>query len=150
MGVRCIVKTSGKTGLHVLLPVLRTLDYDTAREFAATIARHLVREHGEDITIDWNVKRRTGKVFLDYNMNVRVKTLSVPYSVRGVPGAPVSMPLTWKELERAQPLDFTMANVGKMLAKRGDIWSDILASKQDLATVLAGGLRGSIGLGRSG
>jgi bifunctional non-homologous end joining protein LigD len=138
MGIRSIVKTSGKTGLHVLVPVLRTIDYDAAREFAAGVSRHLAREHPQEITLDWDVTRRTGKVFMDYRMNVRVKTLSAPYSVRGVPGAPVSMPLRWDELETAQPHDFTMANVGTMMAKRGDIWGDMLAIKQDLAKVLAG------------
>jgi bifunctional non-homologous end joining protein LigD len=140
MSIGSVVKTSGKTGLHVLVPILRTLDYDAVRAFAETIARHLAREHAEDITLDWNVSRRTGKVFMDYRMNVRVKTLSAPYSVRSEPGAPVSMPLDWEELENAQPHDYTMANVGAMLAKRGDIWSDILERKQDLAKVLARGL----------
>jgi bifunctional non-homologous end joining protein LigD len=137
MNIRSIVKTSGKTGLHVLVPVVRTLDYDAARELAAAISRHLTREHAEDVTIDWNVTRRTGKIFMDYRMNVRVKTLSAPYSVRAVPGAPVSMPLTWEELEWAQPHDFTIANVGTLLEKRGDIWSDLRPVRQDLAKVLA-------------
>jgi bifunctional non-homologous end joining protein LigD len=69
-------------------------------------------------------------------MNVRVKTLSAPYSVRGLPGAPISMPLTWKALETAHPLDYTMANVPNILAKSGDIWRDILGAKQDLAKAL--------------
>jgi bifunctional non-homologous end joining protein LigD len=77
-------------------------------------------------------------VFFDYTMNIRVKTLSAPYSVRSAPGAPISMPLTWKALEKAGPLDYTMANVPALLAKKGDLWEDILTAKQDLAKVLAG------------
>jgi bifunctional non-homologous end joining protein LigD len=73
---------------------------------------------------------------MDYNMNVRVKTLSAPYSVRGLPGAPVSMPLTWKELASAQPLDYTMRNVAELLAKRDDVWRNPLEAKQDLARIL--------------
>jgi bifunctional non-homologous end joining protein LigD len=137
MTIQSVVKTSGKTGLHVLVPILRTLDYDAVRAFAEAIARHLAREHSEDITLDWNVTRRTGKVFMDYRMNVRVKTLSAPYSARSEPGAPVSMPLAWDELPDAQPHDYTLANVGAMLAERGDMWSDILDRKQDLAKLLA-------------
>jgi bifunctional non-homologous end joining protein LigD len=137
MNVEAYVKTSGKTGLHVLVPSARKVDYDAARRFAHAIAQHIVQKHPEDVTIDWDVKRRTGKVFLDYNMNVRVKTLSAPYSVRGLPGAPVSMPLTWKELEKAHPFDFTMENVPALLASRGDIWKDMLELEQDLAKVIS-------------
>ena len=136
MKLRTFVKTSGKTGLHVLVPIVRKVGYDAARAFAQTIGRHLVHQCPDDITIDWNVSRRTGKVFMDYNMNVRVKTLSAPYSVRGLPGAPVSMPLTWEELESAHPLDFTIANVAQLLARRGDVWRNLLEAKQDLARVL--------------
>lgn len=136
MKLDAYVKTSGKTGLHVLVPIVRTIDYDGARAIAHTFAQHLAREHPDDITLDWNTRRRTGKIFLDWNMNVRVKTLSAPYSVRGVYGAPVSMPVTWKELEKLHPLDYTMTNVGDILERRGDIWGDILDAKQDLARVL--------------
>ena len=137
MKLEALVKTSGKTGLHVLVPIVRTVDYDAARALAETIARHLVREHPDEITIDWDTRRRTGKVFFDYNMNVRVKTLSAPYSVRAVPGAAISMPLTWKALEKAAPLDFRMDNVPKLLERRGDIWADIAKRKQKLERVLA-------------
>ena len=136
--LHALVKTSGKTGLHVLVPVVRTLDYDAARAVALTLARHLVREHPDDVTIEWNTRKRTGKIFLDYNMNVRVKTLNAPYSVRGVAGAPVSMPLTWDELEAAHPLDYTLANTADVLERRGDIWADILKMKQNLETSLRG------------
>jgi bifunctional non-homologous end joining protein LigD len=138
-GLESFVKTSGKTGLHVLVPIVRTVRYDAARAFAETIAKHLVAAHPDLITIDWNTTRRTGKVFLDYAMNVRVKTLSAPYSPRTVVGAPVSMPLTWKEVEKAHPLDYTMANVPALLARRGDLWSGIVDAKQDLAKVLGRG-----------
>jgi bifunctional non-homologous end joining protein LigD len=76
-------------------------------------------------------------VFFDYNMNVRVKTLSAPYSPRTVPGAPVSMPIAWKDLEKAGPLDFTIDNVPKLLAARGDLWRDMLDAKQKLESVLS-------------
>jgi bifunctional non-homologous end joining protein LigD len=138
MKLKSLVKTSGKTGLHILVPLVRKIPYDAARAFAETIAKHLLREHPELITIDWNTTRRTGKVYLDYAMNVRVKTLAAPYSPRTAPGAPVSMPLTWKALEKAHPLDYTMENVPALLAKHGDLWSDILGEKQDLAKVLRG------------
>ncbi len=92
------MKTSGKTGLHVFVPVKRTLDFDAARHVSELVGRHLVRLHPKDITVEWSVPKRTGKIFMDYNMNVRGKTLNVAYSPRGEPGAPVSMPLKWDEL----------------------------------------------------
>ena len=65
-------------------------------------------------------------------MNVRGKTLNVAYSPRGLPGAPISMPLTWKELETADPGDFTVRNVLQRLDKAGDRWHDVLSKKQSL------------------
>ena len=58
--------------------------------------------------MEWSVPKRTGKIFMDHNMNVRGKTLNVAYSPRGEPGAPVSMPLTWEELASAHPLDYRL------------------------------------------
>jgi bifunctional non-homologous end joining protein LigD len=69
-------------------------------------------------------------------MNVRGKTLNVAYSPRGAPGAPVSMPLTWEELEKAHPLDFRITNIGERLAETGDRWRDALTRKQSLERAL--------------
>ncbi len=132
MSLEAVVKTSGKTGLHVFVPIERTVTFDEARHVCETVGRHLMRAHPKDITLEWAVEKRTGKIFIDYNMNVRGKTLNVAYSPRGVPGAPVSMPLTWEELEAAEPMDFTIPNVPARLEKRGDRWHDVLERKQSL------------------
>jgi len=132
MGLVPVVKTSGKTGLHVFVPIRRTLDFDAARHVSELVGRHLVRLHPKDITVEWSVPKRTGKIFMDYNMNVRGKTLNVAYSPRGAPGAPVSMPLTWQELERAHPLDFRISNAIERLSRTGDRWTDVLDLKQHL------------------
>lgn len=136
MGLDLIVKTSGKTGLHVFMPIDRTLTFDAARHMSEMLGRHLMRLYPKDITLEWSIPKRTGKIFMDYNMNVRGKTLNVAYSPRGVPGAPVSMPLTWEELEKAHPLDFRMTNVIERLAKTGDRWHDALTRKQSLERAL--------------
>jgi bifunctional non-homologous end joining protein LigD len=138
MALEPIVKTSGKTGLHVFVPIRRTIDFDAARKVCELVGRHLLRQFAKDITMDWSVKTRTGKIFLDHNMNVRGKTLNVAYSPRGVPGAPVSMPLTWDELAGAHPLDFRLNNVAQRLAQTGDRWHDALERKQSLEKALAG------------
>jgi bifunctional non-homologous end joining protein LigD len=132
MSLDGIIKTSGKTGLHLFVPIERTVTFDEARNICEMVGRHVMKDHPKDITMEWAVVKRTGKIFIDYNMNVRGKTLNVAYSPRGVPGAPVSMPLTWEELEAADPMDFTMRNVIPRLEKTGDRWQDALSVKQSL------------------
>jgi bifunctional non-homologous end joining protein LigD len=133
MSLDALVKTSGKTGLHVFVPIERTVTFDGARQICEMVGRHVMQQHPKEITMDWAVVKRTGKIFIDYNMNVRGKTLNVAYSPRGVPGAPISMPLTWEELEAAEPLDFTMSNVLSRLEKAGDRWHDAFLNKYSLA-----------------
>ncbi|MDO9385072.1 MAG: DNA ligase D [Thiobacillus sp.] len=137
MGLVPLVKTSGKTGLHVFVPIERTLDFAAVREAAGLIGRHLLRQHPKLITMDWSIAKRSGRIFFDYTMNTRGKTLAAAYSPRGVPGAPVSVPLTWEELETAQPLNFSLTNVAARLAQTGDPWRDALARKQSLERTLA-------------
>jgi bifunctional non-homologous end joining protein LigD len=137
MSLEAIVKTSGKTGLHVFVPIRRTLDFDAARHVSELVGRHLARLHPEEVTVEWSIPKRTGKIFMDYNMNVRGKTLNVAYSPRGEAGAPVSMPLTWDELANAHPLDFRMSNAIERLAGTGDRWKDALSRKHDLEQALA-------------
>jgi bifunctional non-homologous end joining protein LigD len=133
------VKTSGKTGLHVFLPIRRTIDFDAAREVSERVGRHLLRLHPKDITMEWKVEKRTGRIFMDHNMNVRGKTLNSAYSPRGAPGAPVSMPLAWDELAGAHPLDFRITNAPARLARTGDRWAGVLERKQSLEKALKGG-----------
>jgi bifunctional non-homologous end joining protein LigD len=132
-GLRTFVKTSGRTGLHLYLPIVRDLDFDAAREVAHTIAVHVQRERPKDVTIEWAVRRRTGKIFFDYNQNSRGKSLAVPYSPRRHPAATVSMPLDWDELEQVYPTDFTLHTVPDRLDAEGDAWAGILEARQNLA-----------------
>ncbi|MGH8236557.1 MAG: DNA ligase D, partial [Steroidobacteraceae bacterium] len=133
MSLEAVVKTSAKTGLHVFVPINRTVPFDGVRQITETVGRHLLKEHPKEITMEWATQKRTGKIFIDHNMNVRGKTLRVAYSPCGSPWATVSMPLTWEELEAAEPTDFTLDNVLPRLEKAGDRWHDALSSKQSLA-----------------
>jgi bifunctional non-homologous end joining protein LigD len=141
MSLQAVVKTSGKTGLHVFVPIERTVTFDEARQICETVGRHVMRAHPRQITMEWAANKRTGKIFIDYNMNVRGKTLNVAYSPRGVPGAPVSMPLTWEELKTAEPMDFTLGNVIPRLESTGDRWHDVFSEKQSLAKAFGGNER---------
>jgi bifunctional non-homologous end joining protein LigD len=132
MSLQAVVKTSGKTGLHLFVPIRRTIDFDAARQACEMIGRHLMSSHRRDITMEWSVNKRTGKIFIDYNMNARAKTLNSAYSPRGVAGAPVSMPLTWDELARAHPLDFRLTDAPDRIRHTGDRWASVLDMKQSL------------------
>jgi bifunctional non-homologous end joining protein LigD len=126
------VKTSGKTGLHIQVPIVRNVDFDTARVIAERICRFVLQAHPREVTMDWSVDRRRGKIFLDHNQNTRGKTLACPYSPRALPGAPVSVPLDWSELPDIDPTSFTRDAVLERLARRGDLWRHILDHKADL------------------
>ena len=137
LGLEAFVKTSGKSGLHVLVPILRQFDYDAVRGISAQICRFVLEQHPETLTMDWAVDRRRGKVFLDHNQNTRGKTLASPYSPRALDGAPVSMPVRWAELEDIYPTQFRIGTVVDRLAGVGDIWSDVLKCKNDLTAAAA-------------
>jgi bifunctional non-homologous end joining protein LigD len=82
LSLKAFVKTSGMTGLHVYVPILRQFDYESVRAAAGTVGQFLMREHAEDITMEWSVRKRKGKVFFDHNQNARGKTLASAYSPR--------------------------------------------------------------------
>ena len=130
------IKTSGKTDLHIFVPVLKEFKFDAVRSAAETISRFLLERHPGDVTLDWQVGKRTGKIFIDYNQNVRGKSMAAPYSPRAVAGAPVSVPLEWSELGKIYPTDFNILNMPGRLADKGDLWNDLDSAKNDLRNVL--------------
>jgi len=136
LGLSTYIKTSGRTGLHLYLPIVRTLDYDDVRRVAETIGRAVLQAHPNEVTLEWSVPRRRGKIFFDYNQNSRGKSLAAPYSPRRHAGGTVATPLTWDELEKVYPTDFTLRTVPDRLEKNGDPWRDILQAKQSLDEVL--------------
>jgi len=125
LGLQVLVKTTGKTGLHLYVPIARRYTYDETHAFAKTICQYLADRHPRRLTTEWAVDRRVGKVFLDYNQNRLGATLASAYSLRPSVQATVSTPVTWRELERGlDPLTLTYATVPKRLAKQGDPWKD--------------------------
>lgn len=132
LGLESFIKTSGKTGLHIFVPIVRNIDYDTVRDIAQKVCASILARHSEILTMDWAVKKRPGKVFLDHNMNARGKSLASIFSPRAVAGAFVSMPLDWQELDKVYPTDFNIWTVPGLLDKRGDKWKEILDHKNDL------------------
>lgn len=132
LSLQAFAKTSGRTGLHIYVPVLRQLNYDAIRSASQTVGKFVMSAHPQQITMEWTVKKRTGKVFLDHNQNVRGKTLASVYSPRAAPEASVSMPVRWDELGHIFPTDFTIRTAPDRLREVGDLWAGILDAKQDL------------------
>jgi bifunctional non-homologous end joining protein LigD len=137
LGLASFVKTTGRTGLHIYVPIKRSLDYHATHTISETLARYLVQQHPKEVTVEWAVDKRTGKVFADYNQNVRGKTLASIYSPRVLPWAAVSMPLRWEEVGKVFPTDFTILSAPDRLERVGDLWSGILDAKHDLAGLLS-------------
>src|SRR3972149_4779027 len=131
------VKTSGRTGLHIFVPILRQLDFHGSHSAAETLSRFLLQQYPDLITVDWAVEKRVGKIFLDYNQNVRGKTLASLYSPRPSPEASVSIPLRWDELGKVYPTNFTILTVPERLTKVGDLWANILEAKIDLVKLVS-------------
>jgi len=132
------VKTTGKTGLHIYVPVVRHYTYDQLRAAAETIGRFLMQQFPDDLTMEWATQKRTGKVFFDHNQNTSGKTLAAEYSLRPVPEAAVSAPVSWEELAHVYPTDFDIDTEPARLEVVGDLWAHIRASKQDLKALIEG------------
>ena len=92
------MKTSGQTGLHVLVPLGGQCTFDQARTLAYLIGLLIERQHPDMATTARNPAARGGRVYLDWGQNAHGQLLVAPYSVRPVGGAPVSMPLVWDEV----------------------------------------------------
>ncbi len=136
LSLEAFIKTSGRTGLHIYVPVVRQFNYHAVHSAAKTICTFVQQRHPKTVTTEWAVEKRSGKVFLDYNQNLRGKTLASVYSPRPAPEATVSAPLSWDELGKVYPTNFTISNMPDRLAKLGDLWANILKAKRDLKTLL--------------
>jgi bifunctional non-homologous end joining protein LigD len=130
------LKTSGKTGLHIHVPIKRQFTFTEVRAIVGTLSERLATQHPDRFTTVWQVDKRRGKIFLDKNQNVRGKNMAAIYCPRPAAGAPVSMPVSWNELERVYPTDFTIQTAPAMVAERGDMWLGIHAAKCDLGSIL--------------
>ncbi len=146
LGLQGFVKTSGKTGLHIYVPIARRYTFEETHAFAKTICQYLVARHPDRLTVEWAVEKRAGKVFLDYNQNRLGATLASAYSLRPTVQATVSTPLDWEEVERGvDPLDFTCTTVPQRLKERPDPWREMRRLRQRLEEALAATGEGSGG-----
>ena len=130
-------KTSGASGLHVYVPLKNKYEYETVRDFAHIIAS-LVQEQLPGITtLERSLSKRGPKIYIDYLQNSGGQTLASVYSVRPVPGASVSAPLEWKELNhQLSPKQFTMQNIFQRLKKKGDLFLPVLNESNSIDKAL--------------
>ena len=126
MGLKSFVKTSGGKGLHIQLPVKRTLTWDRFKAFAAKVAGDMAAAQPSRYTTNARKSARTGRIFVDYLRNARGATSVAPYSTRARPGAPLSMPIAWDMLANdLRPDAFTLENLpGHVDARQKDPWAD--------------------------
>ena len=131
------VKTSGATGLHILLPLGAGYDYDITRTFARLLATMGVGAEPEISTIARPLRSRGGKVYIDFGQNGRGQTVVAPFSARPLPGAPVSCPLRWEEVTaKLDPARFTIKTTSVRFEKLGDLLALVLTGCIDVAATL--------------
>ncbi len=129
-------KTTGNRGIHVYVRLEpRWTSYET-RAAAVAVARELERRRPELITAAWWKEERGQRVFVDFNQNAPHKTIFGAWSVRARPGAQVSTPFGWDELDEIDPDELTIATVPARVADRGDPWADMASNPQSLEPLL--------------
>ena len=137
IGLPSFPKTSGQSGLHVIVPLGEGQSFTTARALVELLGKLLVEEYPEIATMDRVVGRRGARVYVDTGQTGTTRAIVAPYSVRAAPGATVSTPLDWAEVEEAlDPRAFTMKTVPKRLAKLGDPMAKLLTSKPNIAAAV--------------
>ena len=139
IGLPSYVKTTGKTGLHILLPLGRQCTYAQSRTLGELLARVVLRELSDIATITRHVTKRGDKVYLDYLQNRTGQTIVAPFSVRPLPGATVSMPLRWDEVnDSLDPRNYTIRTALERMERLGaDPVRPVLDDMPDLGAVLA-------------
>jgi bifunctional non-homologous end joining protein LigD len=138
VGLRGYPRTSGATGMHILVPVIAGLTFDAVRLFARVVSEALVGARPDLVTTRTKIADRGDRVYLDANQNGRGRSNASVYSVRPRPGAPVATPLRWEEVEPGlDPRSFTMGVVARRVEAEGDLAAGLLDDLQPLAEAVA-------------
>jgi bifunctional non-homologous end joining protein LigD len=134
LGVMARAKVTGRRGIQIWIPIERRLDFDQTRAWVEQLSRSVSEVVPELVSWKWSVSDRGGLARLDYTQNAINKTLVAPYSPRPAPGAPVSAPIGWDELDdpTLSPDRFTIRTILERLADKGDLFRPVLETKQRL------------------
>ena len=133
-GMHGVAKTSGQTGLQIYVPVRRGPDYSAVRHWVEEVGRAIDQAAPGRVSWEWAVAKRTGRIRIDYTQNIINKTLAAPYSLRPAPGAPVSTPITWAELDDPdlRPDRWNITTIAERIASVGDLFAPALQADQDV------------------
>jgi bifunctional non-homologous end joining protein LigD len=134
LGLPSWIKTSGSKGFHIAVPLNGKSDFSQVARFAHTVGRVLVSRDPDHLTQEFLKSDRAGRILVDTGRNGYSATYAATYTVRARPGAPVSAPCTWEEVERGDvgPKTFTLRTMAQRIAAVGDLWSDMLKKKKSL------------------
>lgn len=135
-GLNAFLKTSGNRGIHVYAPIEPVKEFLDVRHAVIAAARELERRMPDKVTTSWWKEERGEKIFVDFNQANRDRTIAGAYSPRALAHAPVSCPITWEELETANPKDFTILTVPERLRTVGDPWADFHEKPGTIDTLL--------------
>ena len=132
LGLPSWIKTSGSKGFHIAIPLDGKSDFGVVARFAHGVGRVLVQRNPEILTQEFHKIDRGDRILVDTGSNGYSATYAATYTVRAQPGAPVSAPCTWQELERGDvgPRTFTLRTMAQRVAAAGDLWSDMLRKKR--------------------
>lgn len=136
LGIVGYPKTTGNRGLHVYVPLERRWDSYQVRSGAVAVARELERRHPDILTAQWWKEDRGKRVFVDFNQNAPHKTVFGAWCVRARPGAQVSTPLRWDEIDVVHPDELTIATLPARIDRNGDPWADMNEHPQSLEPLL--------------
>jgi len=134
LGLPSWVKTSGSKGFHIAVPLDGKSTFGEVYRFAHVVAMVLIKRDPENLTLEFSKADRGRRILVDTGRNGYSATFAANYAVRAKPGAPVSAPCTWEEIERGEvgPQSFTLRNMSERLAAVGDLWSGLLKRKRSL------------------
>jgi bifunctional non-homologous end joining protein LigD len=134
LGLPSWVKTTGSKGYHIVVPLDGKANMEEVARFANQVGRLFVSHAPDHLTQEFAKADRKGRIYVDTGRNGYSATFAAAYTVRAKPGAPVSTPCTWEEVERGKvnPNTFTIRTLPARLKKSGDIWADLLHSRRSL------------------
>jgi bifunctional non-homologous end joining protein LigD len=139
LGLPSWVKTTGSKGFHIVVPLDGKTPMGEAAGFANAVGTLLVKRDPKHLTQEFHKTDRAGRILVDTGRNGYSATFAAAYAVRAKPGAPVSAPCSWEEIERGaiDPRTFTLRNMAARVAEVGDVWSDMRRRKRSLKPAIA-------------
>jgi bifunctional non-homologous end joining protein LigD len=134
LGLRSWIKTSGSKGFHIAVPLDREAQFGEVETFAHHVGKVMVSRDPANLTQEFSKADRGGRILVDTGRNGYSATFAAAYAVRAKPGAPVSAPCTWEEVESGEvaPRTFTLRTMAARTAVAGDLWADMLANPQSI------------------